>query len=978
MRLRHTALRGFGLLIAVVSLATMSAVGGTASAASGTRGPSQPTSPSNLQTSMYHNPVIPANAADPSVIRALDGYYYLFATSTRFSGSATLHIFPIWRSTDLVSWTYQGDAFKQAPDWVQAADALWAPDVHYFDGAYYLYYTADKAKGLPPYGASGQGWPAGVSAIGVATAPTPLGPWTDAGPSAGGGFQHGPIVPPSWGWCTDPTNAGCYNWTFDSFVYTAPDGQRWLYEGSFFGGNRLHQLSPDGLNLVAGTRAVQFAHNIRYEASYLVPHEVNGQRYYYMLNSESDCCAGANSPYSVVANRSTTPNGPFSDQNGAPMEWSYGPVHQYNPGDSPFGNPIWWNLADEGGGYPVLKQNGNGIVGPGGQAVITDVSGQDWLVYHGIDEQHPWLNNGPAGDTSPLRQLFIDRLDWTADGWPTVNDGAGPSAGGPAPTTTPLIGDNFNTGASGAPDFGRGVRADWTAVGGNWQQSAADPATGSYLRQTNATGAGLTVASNSADTGQSGYYAQCDLRAESDAARGSYGCATSATVDSASGTVSDVAATVDAAHNQLVLARYVNGQLSGAAVTATLPLNFTASSWHHLVIELAPAATGGPTVSATLENEDGNPLAEAHLPVSPELAAAPAGIALRTDGMAADFDNVTLAARASTAAQPVTPPATGTLDTARSDDFGAHLGAPWTWLREDPLLHGFAPNGALSLTSNGNLDEWQRLNANATNPPDLPPTKNILVQAAPAGDYMVETKMHFDPQTPNLEAGLLAYSDDDTNVANAVTWNGTLTQIVSIRNMLSALPRTVQSCPLAAPMTGANVAVTTYTHDLCPPLAEHTSQEYPASLTCCWSGLGQGPNGAYKGGNLDPSRVTVWLRIYRHDNVYTPWLSLDDKTWLREDAWTLTPSSAAFPVKIGLFAQNNQQVSATGAQAWFDYVHVYTQQSGPCGASSCLPPPPPPTATPELGSGELLVVGLGPIGVALYLRRRQRAGAKWA
>ena len=925
MNVREKIFRACGLLIIMASLTVTSSGGPLMSQASTNPRTARPTA---AQPGAYHNPVIPGNAADPSVIRALDGYYYLFATSSRFSGSATLHIFPIWRSTDLVNWTYQGDAFAQAPDWVQSADALWAPDVHYFDGAYYLYYTADKVKGLPPYGASGQGWPDGVSAIGVATAPTPLGPWTDAGPSAGGGFQHGPIVPPSWGWCTDPTKAGCYNWTFDSFVYTGPDGRRWLYEGSYFGGNRLHQLSPDGLSLAPGVAAVQFGHNIRGEANYVVPHEVNGQRYYYMLNSESDCCAGANSPYSVIANRSTTPNGPFSDQNGAPMEWSYGPVHQYKPGDSPTDSPIWWNLADEGGGYPVLKQNGDGIVGAGGQAVIKDVTGQDWLVYHGIDEHNPWLNNGPAGDTSPLRQLFIDQLDWTPDGWPTVNDGNGPSVESSAPTTVPLVGDNFNMGAWGAPNYSGDTRAPWHVVDGDWQQGAADPATGGYLRQADTTGTALTIADNGADTSQSGYYAQCDLRAENDAARGSYGCATSVTAGSSGAQASYIAATVDAAHSQLILASYENGQVSGTVVTATLPMSFTASSWHHLAVKLDPSATGGPTVTATLENEDGNPLAEAHLPVSAGLATTPGGIALLTEGMAADFDNVTLAGRSATTAQPATAPATGPLDTTRSDDFGAHLGAQWTWLREDPTLHSFAPDGALSLTSNGNLDEWQRLNANATNPPDLPPTKNILLQAAPAGDYTIETKMHFDPQTPNLEAGLLVYSDDDTNVANAVAWNAMLTQVVSIRNMLSALPSTVQSCPLSHPMTGANVAVTQYSHELCPPLAEHTSQEYPASLKCCWAGNAQGPNGSYLGGNLDPSHITVWLRIYRHGDVYTPWFSLDDKTWTRENAWTLTSSSSEFPLKIGLFAQNNQQVDATGAQAWFDYFHVYAQDSG--------------------------------------------------
>lgn len=871
----------------------------------------------NAQQGAYHNPVIPQNAADPSIIRALDGYYYLYATTTNFGTSPVEHIFPIWRSTDLTHWTYVGDAFKRAPDWVEPVDALWAPDVHYFHGQYYLYYTSDLTKALPKYNT-----PAGVSSIGVATAPTPLGPWTDAGPSAGGDFAHGPLVPPSWGWCTDPTNPACYNWEFDSFVYTGPDGQRWLYEGSYFGGNRVHALAPDGLSL-APSSAIQFGHNIRYEASYVIPHEINGQMYYYMLNSQSDCCVGANSPYSVVANRSTSPQGPFSDQNGMPMEWAYGPVYQNTPGGSPFGNPIWWNLADEAGGYPVLKQNGNAVVGPGGQAVVTDITGQDWLVYHGINQHEPWANNGHSGDTSPLRQLYLNQLNWTADGWPLVNDGNGPDLSSQAPATTPWIGDNFNQWGDGAPDFSGPARAHWEHVSGNWQL-AVDPTSGGYLHQENASESALIVTTNKRSAGTYGFHAQCDLRADG-STQGSYGCAVFATQNPQSKQSSYLAVSIDLATHQLVLAPYQNGQVVGATVTANLPASFAATDWNRLAIDFDPTTSGSPTLTAMLENEDGNPLAVIQQSVSAALAKTPGGLAFLTNNTAADFDNVTLAERAHTLAQPATAPTPGTLDTARSDTFNNQLGPQWDWLRENPALHSFAPDGALSLTSNGNLDEWQRLNLNATQPPELSPTQNILLQSAPQGDYMIETKMHFDPETPNLEAGLIVYSDDDTNVQNDITWNGVDTQVASIRNELSALPDTLQACPLVAPMTGANVAVTQYTHNLCPPMAEHTSQEYPANAACCWVGNGQGPGGSYAGGNLDPSRITVWLRIYRHGDVYTPWLSLDGKNWMRENAWTLKSSSPAFPMKIGVFAQNNQQANAPGAQAWFDYFNVYTQ-----------------------------------------------------
>src|SRR5436305_14246804 len=57
----------------------------------------------------YSNPIIPQNVADPSVIKALDGYYYLSGSSDYWN-DGSYHFLPIFRSTDLVHWTYVMDA----------------------------------------------------------------------------------------------------------------------------------------------------------------------------------------------------------------------------------------------------------------------------------------------------------------------------------------------------------------------------------------------------------------------------------------------------------------------------------------------------------------------------------------------------------------------------------------------------------------------------------------------------------------------------------------------------------------------------------------------------------------------------------------------------------------------------------------------------------------------------------------------------
>jgi beta-xylosidase len=92
----------------------------------------------------YVNPVSRGLAdtfADPSVIRAKDGWWYAYGTTDPLrEGERTRHIIPTARSRDLVHWTYVGDAFTEStlPGWAAPDAALWAPDIRWFDGAYHL------------------------------------------------------------------------------------------------------------------------------------------------------------------------------------------------------------------------------------------------------------------------------------------------------------------------------------------------------------------------------------------------------------------------------------------------------------------------------------------------------------------------------------------------------------------------------------------------------------------------------------------------------------------------------------------------------------------------------------------------------------------------------------------------------------------------------------------------------------------------
>lgn len=225
----HRGPRILGALLVALLLAGGPAVTHSASLA----GQAQQT------TTAYSNPIIAQNAPDPAIIKALDGYYYI-VTSSDFWQGGTFHLLPIFRSTDLTHWTYVADTFAARPNWMPGNAGVWAPDIQYYNHKYYLYYMASWTNALPKYGTNGG------SAIGVATADSPAGPWTDSGDSAGPGYTSGPIVPPRP--CVFNTDPGCYYWTFDPAEFTDQDGQKYLYYGSYFGGTLVQKLAPDGLH----------------------------------------------------------------------------------------------------------------------------------------------------------------------------------------------------------------------------------------------------------------------------------------------------------------------------------------------------------------------------------------------------------------------------------------------------------------------------------------------------------------------------------------------------------------------------------------------------------------------------------------------------------------------------------------------------------------------------------------------------------
>ncbi|MDR1602270.1 MAG: family 43 glycosylhydrolase [Tannerella sp.] len=225
----------------------------------------------------YRNPVVSVNLPDPTVIKAGDGYFYLYAT-----GRHT----PVFRSSNLVDWEKVGNCFTDGtrPSWEPQA-GIWAPDINRIDGKYVLYYS---------HSVWGGEWTCG---IGVAVSDKPEGPFADRGAM----FRSNTI--------------GVQN-SIDQF-YIEDGGKKYLIWGSFRGIYCI-ELEDDGLAVKAGAEKIRIAGTAT-EASYV--HRRG--KYYYYFGSAGTCCEGANSTYTVVAGRSESLFGPYLTKDGRSLTDNY-------------------------------------------------------------------------------------------------------------------------------------------------------------------------------------------------------------------------------------------------------------------------------------------------------------------------------------------------------------------------------------------------------------------------------------------------------------------------------------------------------------------------------------------------------------------------------------------------------------------------------------------------------------------------------
>jgi arabinan endo-1,5-alpha-L-arabinosidase len=280
---------------------------------------------------------------DPSMVRAADGTYYLFSTHNGIE---------IRTSRDRVAFTRAGSVLPNGATWATAYSGnvrdVWAPDVSFHAGLYYLYYAVST------FGSN-------HSAIGLATsASAAAGSWTDRG-----------LV-------YDSTSGSDYN-AIDPSLTVDPSGRWWLALGSWWTGIKMIQLDPaTGKQLASNRTRYNLASRTSTSLGIEAPYVLHHGNFYYLFTSWDLCCRGVNSTYHVMVGRSATINGTYVDRNGVALT--------------------------AGGGTEIVATHGR-FIGPGGQSVLTDADGE-LLVYHYYDAN----NNG--NPTLGVNLLAYDSAGW--------------------------------------------------------------------------------------------------------------------------------------------------------------------------------------------------------------------------------------------------------------------------------------------------------------------------------------------------------------------------------------------------------------------------------------------------------------------------------------------------------------------------------------------------------------------------------------
>jgi arabinan endo-1,5-alpha-L-arabinosidase len=310
------------------------------------------------------------NVHDPSVKKFGD-FYYSYSTDVGFGITVRPGI-QVRKSKDLVEWTFVGWVFNNLPTAGAAYisgqgatpfNSLWAPYVMKAGSEYRLYYSLSSAV-------------LRLSVIGLATASSPEGPWTEKG-----------LVVTSKNDANTQTNA------IDPSVVVTTGGEHWMYYGSAFDGIYVLKLDPvTGLAFSIGDKGKRIAQrgfsgstiNGNIEAAEIIYNQTLN-KYYLFISYD-----WLETKYNVRVARGDKPDGPFYDYDNVDINT----VQDHGP----------MILA------PYQFAGHSGWQGTAHCAVFKDDSDQYYMAHQ-----------GRPGNSKYSMILHVRKIFWTQDGWPIVS-----------------------------------------------------------------------------------------------------------------------------------------------------------------------------------------------------------------------------------------------------------------------------------------------------------------------------------------------------------------------------------------------------------------------------------------------------------------------------------------------------------------------------------------------------------------------------
>ena len=231
------------------------------------------------------NPILPLEYFIPDVEAHVwaDGRIYLYGSmDLPGKGGYCSGDYHVFSSDDLVNWVDHGVCFSiDQVKWAANQRVLYAPDCAYRNGVYYLYYCVPDGR------------------CGVATSPSPTGPFTDVGP-----IEHLTMIDPA--------------------VFIDDDGQAYVYWGQFDGvrvaklKENMVEIDPDTI-----TQPLSVAEHEFHEGSSMK--KINGKYYFLYTDTHRHGGRATSMGYAVSDNPMTgfTYGGVIIDNFGCdPRTWN--------------------------------------------------------------------------------------------------------------------------------------------------------------------------------------------------------------------------------------------------------------------------------------------------------------------------------------------------------------------------------------------------------------------------------------------------------------------------------------------------------------------------------------------------------------------------------------------------------------------------------------------------------------------------------